>query len=226
MAQNRPAKRQRVGVGGAHRDPVPFADDFTTVHAREGRLARVGRDSLSVPTARLAQREADETWNSAPSWLPADDPQYAVDPDGEWYDEVLDGNIMEDLNVHLRILQLQPKGKSGFAVGCRYGHAFCALGFNLISLQRRPHVFWKNVHRQAYLEEMIRWAGRADFMGSKDCPDCILRQKPVSGSPQYRCRECFLPDLTCQLCCVKRHRAHPLHRVEVRCIPFILSEPH
>jgi hypothetical protein len=68
MAQNRPAKQQRVGVGGAHRDPVPFADDFTTVHAREGRLARVGRDSLSVPTARLAQREADETWNSALSW--------------------------------------------------------------------------------------------------------------------------------------------------------------
>jgi hypothetical protein len=111
MAQNRPAKRQRVGVGGAHRDPVPFADDYTTVHAREGRLARVGRDSLSVPTARLAQREADETWNSAPSWLPADDPQYALDPDGEWYDEELDGNIMEDLNVHPEDTPATAKGK-------------------------------------------------------------------------------------------------------------------
>jgi len=111
MAQNRPAKRQCVGVGGADHDPILFVDDFSTVHTREGRLVRVGRDSLSVPTARLAQCEADETWNSAPSWLPADDPQYALDPDGKWYDEVLDGNIMEDLNVHPEDTPATAKGK-------------------------------------------------------------------------------------------------------------------
>jgi hypothetical protein len=112
--QNRPAKRQRVGlggahiglggahagVGGAHRDPVPFADDFTTVHAREARVVRVGNESLSVPTERLTLREADEAWNSAPSWLPIDDPQYALDPDGNWYDEVVEGNVMENFGVH------------------------------------------------------------------------------------------------------------------------------
>lgn len=126
----------------------------------------------------------------------------------------------------LRILQLEPKGKSRFTVGCQYGHAFCDLGLNLISLQCWPYVFWKNVHHQVYLEEMICWAGQVDFLGSKDCPDCILWQKPTSGSPQYRCQECFLPNLTCQLCCVKHHCAHPLHCIEVHCIPFILSESH
>jgi hypothetical protein len=45
------------------------------------------------------------------SWLPADDPQYALDPDGEWYDEELDGNIMEDLNVHPEDTPATAKGK-------------------------------------------------------------------------------------------------------------------
>ena len=100
MAHNRPAKRQRIGVGGAHRDPIPFADDFSTVHAREARVVRVGKESLSVPTERLVLREADEAWNSAVSWLPVDDPQYALDPNGEWYDETLEGGVMEGFDDH------------------------------------------------------------------------------------------------------------------------------
>jgi len=128
MAQKRPAKRQHIGVGGAHHDPVPFADNFTTVHAREGKLARVGKDSLSVPTARLAQREDDETWNSAPSWLPTDDPQFALDPDGEWYDEVLDGNIMEDLNVHPEDTPATAKGKKRVRSGVSVWPYFSCFG--------------------------------------------------------------------------------------------------
>lgn len=89
------------------------------------------------------------------------------------------------------------------------------------SHQRRPHVMWRDVHRQSYLEEMIRWAGRADFRGADGCPDCAVRRSAVVGQPEYRCWECFIPDLVCQICCVKRHRAHPLHRIEVRIFPFL-----
>jgi hypothetical protein len=77
-------------------------------------------------------------------------------------------------------------------------------------------------HRQTYLEEVIRWAGRADFLGAKECPDCVSREKTTPGLPQYRCRECFLPSLTCKMCCVKRHRTHPLHRIEVCYTLYIL----
>ena len=38
--------------------------------------------------------ETNCTWNSAPTWLPADDPQYALDPNGKWYDEVVGCDIM------------------------------------------------------------------------------------------------------------------------------------
>ena len=60
----------------------------------------MGKESLSVPTERLVVCEADEAWNSAVSWLPVDDPQYALDLDGEWYDETLEGGVMEGFDDH------------------------------------------------------------------------------------------------------------------------------
>jgi hypothetical protein len=94
MASNRPAKRQRFG--GAYHDTIPFADDLSTIHAREGRLCRVGNGLLTASVERGAQHEVNQTaWNSASTWLPADDPQFALDPDSEWYDEVVDGGVME-----------------------------------------------------------------------------------------------------------------------------------
>lgn len=74
---------------------------------------------------------------------------------------------------------------------------------------------WKGIHRQTYLEELVRWEGRADFRTAKHCSDCLARSSPTPGPPNYRCRECFLADLVCESCCVKRHRTNPLHRIEV-----------
>jgi hypothetical protein len=137
MAQNRPAKQQRLGVGGSDRDPVPFADEFTAVHVREARVKRVGKESLSIPTARFTQREADETWNAAPSWVPVDDPQYALDPDGEWYDELLEGNIMENFDTYpADNQQTAAKGKKWVRSGVSIRSFFFMMGLELISLQR------------------------------------------------------------------------------------------
>ena len=94
MALNRPIKRQRVG--GAYHDPVPVVDDFSLLHAREGRLLRVGNEVLTAPSEHAPQHETDRAWNTTPSWLPVDDPQFALDPDGAWYDEVMGGEVMED----------------------------------------------------------------------------------------------------------------------------------
>jgi hypothetical protein len=93
MAHSRPPKRQRVG--GAYHDPVPFVDDFSLFHSREGRLLRAGNEVFTASDERAPQ-DADRTWNAASSWLPIDDPQFALDPDGEWYDEAMDGEVTED----------------------------------------------------------------------------------------------------------------------------------
>lgn len=86
--------------------------------------------------------------------------------------------------------------------------------------KRRPHVVWKEKHRQTYLDEMMRWEGRGDFRGTASCPECVLRKKESQGAPVYRCLECFMPDLVCQACCVSRHRVNPFHRVEVTVTPL------
>ena len=115
MAHNRPAKRQHVRVGGADHDPVPFTDEFSAVHAHKARVICIGRESLSVPTEQLIQCEDDETWHSAPSWLPIDDPQYALDPYGEWYDEVLEGGVMDNFDNHSEAMAV--KGKKHICSG-------------------------------------------------------------------------------------------------------------
>jgi len=108
MAHNRPSKRQRVG--GAYHDPVPFVDDFSIVHAREGKLRRIGNELLTAPAERSPQHEVDRTWNSASSWLPDDDPHFALDPDGDWYDEVVNGEVMGNhIPADAQVFTMQPK---------------------------------------------------------------------------------------------------------------------
>ena len=83
-------------TGGAFHDPIPFTDDFSVVHASEGRIARIGNESLSIPGEWVPLHKADLTWESALSWLSIDDMQYALDLDGEWYNEVVRCDIIAE----------------------------------------------------------------------------------------------------------------------------------
>ncbi|KAF8196485.1 hypothetical protein BJ912DRAFT_827131, partial [Pholiota molesta] len=69
-------------------------------------------------------------------------------------------------------------------------------------------------HRAEYLDEVIRWEGRGDFKVA-ECPDCQSRKRERIGLAEYRCLDCFLPDLSCKDCCVKRHQRTPFHVIEV-----------
>ena len=212
--KKRPLKRARVGE--AHHDSIPFRDDFTIVHAREGQLLRIGNNFLTAPAERAPQHEADSAFDSASDWLPIDDPQFALDPDGAWYDEAVTGDVMDqDSGDERENAPSAAKKKKYIRSRVSVCLALFRVDIGSDLTQRRPHVVWRDVHRQTYLEEVIRWAGRADFRGAKECPDCAARGSATVGPPEYRCREYFLADLVCQTCCVKRHRSHPLHRIEV-----------
>jgi len=80
--------------GGVRHDFVPFAsDDLRNVYAREGRLMRLGPNLATALAERLTQK-SDEQWKTVASWLPLDDHELALDPDGAWYDEVVEGEVM------------------------------------------------------------------------------------------------------------------------------------
>ena len=117
-----PIKRQRLedrlaAEGGARHDFVPFAsDDLRNVYAREGRLTRLGPNLATAPAERLTQK-SDERWKTVTSWLPLDDPEFALDPDGAWYDEVVEGDVMVEESVPPLFSKKKKQARSRVSVG-------------------------------------------------------------------------------------------------------------
>ena len=124
MAQTRPSKRAQFG--GAFHDVVPLPEDYSIVHARDGWLKHVGNSVCTAPTNRTAHHKSDNTWSSAESWTPFDDPEFALDPNGESYNDVLNQEVMEEATKGLPT----PKQKTRSAVSVQYfyfnylGHAY------------------------------------------------------------------------------------------------------
>ncbi|PPR04539.1 hypothetical protein CVT26_002506 [Gymnopilus dilepis] len=196
---SRPSKRARTAAeGGSTRDILPLATDaYYDIHEREIRIRRTGLNTTaSVPTAPFIQK-TEEAWIAATSsWAPLDDPEYALDPDGLWYDDILDQDPLKEGQAVKTDDSPKKKRKRS-------------------EVSRRPHIVWKRTHRPSYLDEVCRFSGRGDFIAASQCPDCIARKAMTPGIPEYRCVECFLPDLTCRDCCVRRHRMNPLHRIQL-----------
>jgi hypothetical protein len=93
-------------------------DDSHAVHTCEGCLRRVGKAVLTVPAPCQVQFSS-MSWYMKSAWGPADNPDYALDPDGEWYDKVVEGPVMqEDPQSGLGI---QPKHKKSKVSVCIYG---------------------------------------------------------------------------------------------------------
>ncbi|KIK39713.1 hypothetical protein CY34DRAFT_14196 [Suillus luteus UH-Slu-Lm8-n1] len=63
-------------------------------------------------------------------------------------------------------------------------------------------------HRELFLLEMLRHDGRGDDISSTFCNTCGI----TVGS--YRCKDCFMSRLSCQMCVVAAHAYSPVHRVE------------
>ena len=69
--------------------------------------------------------------------------------------------------------------------------------------------------RDLYLDEMVKFEGRGDFAQDERCSDCLSRGMKDINCAEYRCRNCFLPDLTCSACLIRRHKLNPFHNVDV-----------
>ncbi|KAL0568201.1 hypothetical protein V5O48_013793 [Marasmius crinis-equi] len=83
---------------------------------------------------------------------------------------------------------------------------------------RHPNIEWKQKYRHIFVDELMRWKGRADSRKQGRCSDCKgLDDDGKAGeerTPSYRCESCFMGDMVCKECCVKRHWDTPLHIVE------------
>lgn len=75
----------------------------------------------------------------------------------------------------------------------------------------------------SYLDDLLSLEGRGEFISPR-CPSCSIddfdaftAEFLVPGpEPCIRCKDCFTGELVCESCCVRLHRQHPLHVIEVR----------
>jgi hypothetical protein len=128
MDQMRPTKRARYG--GSFHDAVPLTDDYSIVHAREGRLKRVGNSVLTAPTNRTAHHESDNSWSTTANWTPFDDPDFALDPNEDSYNEILNREVMEGLEPAEGLPTPKANPKRSFGATCylnNFAHTYISL---------------------------------------------------------------------------------------------------
>lgn len=213
----RPRKRPKLttathhnsikSTGGFYHDRIPLEDDFEVFNVC---TVSSGPNHIPIETSKSF---LPSTWTYGSSWAPDDDLEYALDPDDEWYDEVLEADVMDE------VIMPKTKKKRSEASVCTL---LVVTRTFLKILKARPHVYWLNNSRDLYLDEILRHEGRGDFISDAHCPDCLSRGSKTPEKPEFRCRDCFLPDLTCRTCFIRRHRLNPFHAVEVS-MPSCLS---
>ncbi|KAF9470561.1 hypothetical protein BDN70DRAFT_902008 [Pholiota conissans] len=156
-------------------DRISIQDDIEVVHSRSSRLTR----NVAYEGAR-SPLKGRTTWTVGSTWAPEDDNDLALDESCDWFDKELNAGVFESGPSQAHEVPKKKYKQSGTAT--------------------RPHVFWKAQHRAEYLDENIRWDGRGDFK-QEECSDCQSRKRETIGSAEYRCLDCFLPDLSCKSCC-------------------------
>jgi len=93
---HKPSKRQRTSRS-TYYDSVTIDDDddYLAVYHREGRLRKVGNNSLPATTSRSVASD-NVYWAAKVTWGPPDDPNFALDVDGFGYDNAVEAEVMEE----------------------------------------------------------------------------------------------------------------------------------
>lgn len=90
------AKRRKISTNISYHDAVPFDDDYSVVHSCEPKLRRINKGTIRTTLAERSAQQSTAAWLQTSSWITMDDPEFALDPDGDWYDEIVAGDIVMD----------------------------------------------------------------------------------------------------------------------------------
>ena len=172
MANPQPTKRQRPDPGTSYHDQVPLlGDDFDTVHSREGRLKRVGD---GICTAALPRDPHHGTsWNSIYSWDPPDDLEFALDPNRDLYDELVEGNVMEEHPAPDNPKKKQSKVSVSF-VYFFFNELNGLMDFHML-YRRGPMLYgWNSIDKPTLMKWFVGRVG-----GMLEIPTSVLTALPV-----------------------------------------------
>lgn len=196
----RPTKRTRLNNTHVR---VEDAFDLEWVNARDAKQTTRGATKESTRSPQKGRT----TWDAPQTWVDSNMPEDFETglEDGGWASD-WEGDGARDQDQGRKVGG--SKARSIAAVRAVFSSTQL---FIYVCTQSRPHLSWRNNHRQDYADRVSRHEGRGEFRNVVSCPDCPARE----GSPLYRCQDCFLEELVCQTCSIRRHHRHPLHRLQV-----------
>ncbi|PPQ93609.1 hypothetical protein CVT25_001013 [Psilocybe cyanescens] len=130
-SKSNPSKRRRTGTkrtlhSHAYHNLLPVFADYDTIYSSEGATRTIGG------TKHAAHVKAAGVWEQVTSWAPPDDNNYALDPDGQWFDEAVEAEVMQEPEPP-PVVKKKKRSK----------------------VSKRPNVVWKEIHHQTYLEEIL-----------------------------------------------------------------------
>ncbi|KAG6914020.1 hypothetical protein DXG01_002895, partial [Tephrocybe rancida] len=127
-------------------------NDFEVIHAREAVVVQVGNSSWVTEAPRSPQH-GRTAWVQGSQWAPEDNAEIALDSTREWYDKEVEAPVMAEHPSH-QVLPRKPRTR----------------------IVKRPNIYWKTHHWQAYLNELLRYEGRGDAHLQVQCIDCIAHK--------------------------------------------------
>jgi hypothetical protein len=148
-----PSKHRQTGV---YHDQLPLNDNLDVINS----CATQFNISCRLISETLCTAQMGEMM-----WV-ADDNEFGLDPGSEWYEEAMEGDMMEDRGPP-EVKKRKKKARSRLSVSSPSTSLQIAL---LMSIQKRPHLVWKERNRTEYLDEFIRWEGRGDFQWERVYP--------------------------------------------------------
>ncbi|KAF9471428.1 hypothetical protein BDN70DRAFT_820006, partial [Pholiota conissans] len=135
----RPAKKVKVNH---YHDRVPIEDDFEVVHSRSSGLST---RNLAIETPRSPQK-GRTTWVVGSTWAPEDDLDLALDETSQFFEEEMLAEVFESgpsrVEAHEKKRTRSRTSVSNVLIFAHVCHSYI-----VHSTQTRPHVFWKEQHR-------------------------------------------------------------------------------
>ncbi len=80
-------KRSQARFGGSYHDRIPMEEDFEVIRVRTASLT-TRNTTYNSEVASIAL-----PWTVGSSWAPDDSQDFALDPNEEWFDEVVEANV-------------------------------------------------------------------------------------------------------------------------------------
>ncbi len=189
-------------------------DNFDVIEARTTSLRGPNKTASNTN-----QYVVDLPWTLGTSWAPEESHEYTLDPDNEWYDEVLEADVGDVMANVLLPTKQRVRSQTSVRFDCTLLFACSESWIHRLG----PMCIGKRMPRSLYLDELMRHDGRGDFLRNAQCPDCVTRGVEKPERVQFRCRDCFLPDLTCRMCFIRRHKLNPFHCIEVSAIIYVVQ---